>query len=237
MAHIKSREKKDGTLSWSVQIRNKGSANICRTFPTEHEAIDFVKNQTYSRSDQIYTNFPVSYLLSKYYAYYLNERAKGMTCFQGFWHEHIGSYLINEITPALILRCMEQLKLKLTRLKVPISEETQRKYLIYLGAAFKFGVIKGLVPFNPIKEIGYSHVKSKIKTKKPKFLALKNSLVNRILAHMSIAELREKCGLSKESLRCFLHPNRNTSLSQMEKVLNACGLEYTIFVRPKNDNQ
>jgi len=145
MAYIEKRKLKDGTFSYRVRIRQKGSPDVTQSFPTRTEAIkwsqrmeaDVRAGRYFGREEAKERTFAefINTYIDKELPKKKDIRKQRMQLL--WWKNQLGKYFLCHITPAMIAEKQEFLSSEIIDKKgTPRSNSTTNRYMAALSSAY-----------------------------------------------------------------------------------------------------
>lgn len=142
---IREYPKKDGTVSYHVEVRRKNAKPLRKTCRTLTEAKNWVRKMEslildgQSVPDNKARKYTLADLVDQYIRLHLSkfpDRLKDQASHLNWWKENYGSKALIEITPALLAEAKERLLNGMTIRKKKRSNSTVNRYFSSLGRAF-----------------------------------------------------------------------------------------------------
>lgn len=162
MATIRKRRRKDGTFSFHVQVRLKGSPPQTASFSRKTDARRWVQDIESAIRDGRHfkaseaKRHTVAELIDRYIREEIPGKKDGANQKRQLlqWNERIGSHLLADVTPALIVEHRERLANEITVRGTPRSPATVNRYLAILSHAFAVASKEwGWIDDNPLRNV------------------------------------------------------------------------------------
>ena len=164
MAHIQRRTATDGSVSWRVRIRLRGSRIQTATFKRLTDARRWaqqteaaIREGRHFRSAEA-RRHTVAELIDRYIETVLPEKSPSTVSNQTrqlqHWRERTGSVLLADVTPALIAQVRDDIRTDPEARFGKRSASTINRYLNVLSHAFSVAVREwGWIETNPVKKV------------------------------------------------------------------------------------
>lgn len=163
MAYIQQRQTQDGQISYRVQIRLKGHPTQTATFARKTDAkIWAQQTESAIREGRHFKTVEakkhtLESMLDRYISNVLPTKPKSQkkqTSQLNWWKSKIGSYVLADVTPALIAEQRDALLREETQRKKVRSNATAVRYLAALSHAFTVAIKEwGWIENNPVNKI------------------------------------------------------------------------------------
>jgi integrase len=149
MATIKERTAKDGTPRYTVEVRLKGYPPQTATFKRKTDANKWIQDTESAIRDGRHfktveaKKHTLADLVDRYIKDVLPNKPKQIkdqTQQLTWWKEKVGSYLLADITPALIVQCRDELATGITYKGTQRTPATVVRYMAALSHAFTIAV-------------------------------------------------------------------------------------------------
>jgi integrase len=145
MACIEKRKLSDSSFGYRVRIRQKGSPEITKTFPTRTEAVKWAQRMEadvragryFGREEAKERTFAefIDRYIEKELPKNPKEQKKNIQRLS-WWKKHLGSYFLCHITPTMIADLRDKLMTETTPRKGLRSSSTANRYLAVLSRSF-----------------------------------------------------------------------------------------------------
>ena len=164
MATIEERVTKDGKKMWRAKIRRKGRPSISKTFERKTDA----KNWAQTTESDIRqgralnaesTRHTVDEAIDRYIDTTLTQKRSTRDQLRqlNWWKDQIGSYVLADCNPALLVECRDKLANGITRTGAKRSGSTVNRYFAALSHVFTIAVREWQwlesSPFNRISKL------------------------------------------------------------------------------------
>jgi integrase len=150
MATITERTAKDGTTRYRVEVRLKGYPPQVATFKRKTDAKKWVQDtESAIREGRHFKTaeakkHTLADLIDRYIKDVIPNKALKMAVTQSqqlaWWRDKIGSYLLSDVTPALIVQCRDELSTSINRRGTQTTSATVVRYMAALSHAFSIAV-------------------------------------------------------------------------------------------------
>lgn len=149
MAAIESRRTDDGSLSYRVKVRLKGHPTATGTFQRLTDAKRWAQSTEAAIHEGRYfktaeaKHHTLGDLVDRYIAEVLPTKPKNASNSKQhllWWQTKLGSYALSDVTPALIVKCRNDLLATTTRRGTKMANATVVRYMASLSHAFGLAV-------------------------------------------------------------------------------------------------
>lgn len=149
MAAIESRRADDGSLSYRVKVRLKGHPTATGTFQRLTDAKRWAQSTEAAIHEGRYfktaeaKRHTLGDLVDRYIAEVLPTKPKNASNSKQhllWWQTKLGSYALSDVTPALIVKCRNDLLATTTRRGTKMANATVVRYMASLSHAFSVAV-------------------------------------------------------------------------------------------------
>lgn len=163
MANIEKRTTKDGEINYRVKVRLKGYPIQSATFERISDARKWSQNTESAMREgrHFKTSQAKRHTLEELVDRYLNDvlsrrpkTKKHQEQYFIWWKNQIGSYLLADVTPALIVEQRDKLAGGITHMKIQRAPATVNRYLAALSYAFTVAIKEwGWIEENPFRKV------------------------------------------------------------------------------------
>lgn len=149
MGTVWKREAKDGKSRWLARVRKVGGQHICETFDTKAKAQAWVAKVESEINEGRHSfisdskKYRMDQLIDRYIANELPKKPKSTAKQQAqleWWKSKIGHLSLVNVTPAVIVKCRDELSSGITARGGKRSDSTVNRYLAVLSHLFSVAV-------------------------------------------------------------------------------------------------